>query len=162
MSWLFASGSQSTGASASASVLPMNIQGWSPLGWTGLTSVLSKGLSGVSSSTPIWAPCGPPLKSVFMRARTAALVPVVSNSVVSDSLDRMDYNLPGSSVHRIFQARILECRYFLLQGIFLTQWSNPYLLGLLHWQLDSLPLSHMGSPLGCRLTGQFWPFPTTD
>ena len=109
MSWLFASGSQSTGASASASVLPMNIQGWSPLGWTGLTSVLSKGLSGVSSSTPIWAPRGPPLKSVFMRARTAALVPVVSNSVVSDSLDRMDYNLPGSSVHRIFQARILEC-----------------------------------------------------
>ena len=36
MSWLFASGSQSTGASASASVLPMNIQGWFPLGLTGL------------------------------------------------------------------------------------------------------------------------------
>ena len=36
MSRLFASGGQSTGASASASVLPMNIQGWFPLGWTGL------------------------------------------------------------------------------------------------------------------------------
>ena len=38
MSWLFTSGGQSIGASASASVLPMNIQGWFPLGWTGLIS----------------------------------------------------------------------------------------------------------------------------
>ena len=38
VSWLFASGRQSIGASASASVLPVNIQGWSPLGWTGLIS----------------------------------------------------------------------------------------------------------------------------
>ena len=42
MSWLFASGGQSIGASASVSVLPMNIQGWFPLGLTGLTSLLSK------------------------------------------------------------------------------------------------------------------------
>ena len=35
-SWLFPSGGQSIGTSASASVLPMNIQGWFPLGWTGL------------------------------------------------------------------------------------------------------------------------------
>ena len=45
MSWLFTSGGQSSGASASASVLSMNIQGWLPLGRTGLTSSLSKGLS---------------------------------------------------------------------------------------------------------------------
>ena len=51
MSLLFASGGQSTGASASASVLPMNIQGWFPLGLTGLISLLSKGLSRVFSST---------------------------------------------------------------------------------------------------------------
>ena len=38
-SWLFASGGQSIGASASASVLPMNIQGWFPLGLTGLISL---------------------------------------------------------------------------------------------------------------------------
>ena len=42
MSWLFSSGGQSIGASASASVLPMNIQGWFLLGWTGLVSLLSK------------------------------------------------------------------------------------------------------------------------
>ena len=42
MSQLFASGGQSIGVSALASVLPMNIQDWSPLGWTGLISLLSK------------------------------------------------------------------------------------------------------------------------
>ena len=54
MSWLFASGGQSIGVSASASVLPMSIQGWFPLGLTGLISLLSKGLSRVFSSTTIW------------------------------------------------------------------------------------------------------------
>ena len=51
MSWLFASGGQSTGVSALASVLPMNIQGQFPLGWTGLIPLLSKGLSRGLSST---------------------------------------------------------------------------------------------------------------
>ena len=45
MSQLFALGGQSTGVSASASVLPMNIQDWAPLGWTGWISLQSKGLS---------------------------------------------------------------------------------------------------------------------
>ena len=49
MSWLFASGGLSIGASASASVLPVNNQGWFPLGLTGFISLLSRGLSGVSS-----------------------------------------------------------------------------------------------------------------
>ena len=51
MSWLFKSGDQSIGASASTSVLPMNIQGWFPLRVTGLYSLISKGFSGVFSST---------------------------------------------------------------------------------------------------------------
>ena len=51
-SWLFISGGQSIGASAS--VLPMNIQGWFLLGLTGLISLLSKGLSRVTSSSTIW------------------------------------------------------------------------------------------------------------
>ena len=45
---------ESTGASASASVFPVNIPDWFPLGWTCLISLLSKGLSGVFSSTTIW------------------------------------------------------------------------------------------------------------
>ena len=51
MSWLFSSGGWSIGASASASVLLINIRSWSPLGWTGWISLQSKGLSGVFSNT---------------------------------------------------------------------------------------------------------------
>ena len=53
MSWLFASGGQRIGGSGSASVLPMNIQGWFPLELTGLISLQSKGLSRVFSSTTV-------------------------------------------------------------------------------------------------------------
>ena len=49
--WLFAPGGQSIGVSASASVLPMNIQNWFPLGLTGLISLWSKGLSRVLPNT---------------------------------------------------------------------------------------------------------------
>ena len=53
MSQLFASGGQSTGVSASALVLAMNIQDWFLLGWTGWNSLQSKGLSRVFSSTTV-------------------------------------------------------------------------------------------------------------
>ena len=53
MSQLFAWGSQSIGISASASVLPMNTQDWSSLGWTGWISLQSKGLSRVFSNTTV-------------------------------------------------------------------------------------------------------------
>ena len=60
--------------------------------------------------------------------------------------DPMDYSPPGSSVQEIFQARILQhviisCS----RGIIPIQRSNPLLLCLLHWQVDSLPLHHLGS-----------------
>ena len=53
MSQLFTSGDQSIGVSASTSVLPMNTQDWSPLGWTGWISLQSKGLSRVFSNTTV-------------------------------------------------------------------------------------------------------------
>ena len=53
MSQLFASGGQRIGVSASASGLPMNIQDWFPLGWTGWISLQSKGLSRVFSNTTV-------------------------------------------------------------------------------------------------------------
>ena len=65
--------------------------------------------------------------------------------------DPMDCSLPGSSVHGIFQTRILEWfAIFLLLEIFSTQGSNPCLLS---WQVDSLSLSHPGSP--CNTIPQF-------
>ena len=51
MSWFFSSGGQSIGASASASIPPMNIQAWFPLGLTGLISLLSMGLSRVQENS---------------------------------------------------------------------------------------------------------------
>ena len=53
MSWLFTSGGQRIGVSASASFLPMNIQDWFSFGWTGWISLLSKGLSIVFSNTTV-------------------------------------------------------------------------------------------------------------
>ena len=53
MSQFFSSGGQSIGVSASASVLPMNIQDWFPLGWTGWISLQSKGLAKVFSNTTV-------------------------------------------------------------------------------------------------------------
>ena len=53
MSQRFTSGGQSIGVSVSVSVLPMNTQDWSPLGWTGWISLQSKGLSRVFSNTTV-------------------------------------------------------------------------------------------------------------
>ena len=62
--------------------------------------------------------------------------------------DPMDCSLPGSSVHGLLQTRILEwVANSLLQGIFLTQGSNPCLLCLLYWQVSSLLLVPPGKPL---------------
>ena len=68
--------------------------------------------------------------------------------IVSTLCDPMNCNPPGSSVHGIFPARLLGAGcHFLLQGICLTQGLNPCFWHLLHWYVDSLPLSHLGSPM---------------
>ena len=74
-----------------------------------------------------------------MHAKLLQLCPTLCN--------RMNYSLPGFSVHGILQARILEWVARLSsRGIFLTQGSNPCLLHLLHWQPGSLPLAPPGKP----------------
>ena len=72
MRWLFAADGQNIEASVSATLLPVNIQGWFPLGLTGLISLQFKGISRVFSSTTIRSlnssmlslPNGPPLTSI--------------------------------------------------------------------------------------------------
>ena len=93
MSQLFASGDQNTGASVSASVLPVNIQGWFPLRLTSLISLLSRGLSGVFSST-----------TVQSHQFFGALHSLWSSSqnhlwpLGSLCCDPMDYSMPGFPV----------------------------------------------------------------
>ena len=72
MSWLFAWGGQSIGASASASVLPMNIQNWFPLVLIGLISLLSKRLSKVFSITTVW-------KHQFFSTQPSLIAQLIKN-----------------------------------------------------------------------------------
>ena len=78
-----------------------------------------------------------------MRSQLENRSLLFSCSVVSNSL--WPHGLPGSSVHGISQARILECHFF-LQRIFPTQGSN---LGLLHCKQILYHLNHQGSPWWC-------------
>ena len=89
MSWLFAAGGQSIGASVLASVLPMNIQGWFPLGLTGLISSQSKGLSRVLSSTTVQKmgnTCTPVADSCQCMAKPIQYCKVISLQLKSINL----------------------------------------------------------------------------
>ena len=138
MSQFFASGGQSIGASASASVLPMNIQGWFPLGWSGWISLQSKGLSRVFSSTTVWkhrffgvqpslwssshTSTWPLEKTIALTTQTfvskviSLLFNMLSRFVIAclhaqscqTLCGPLNCSQPGSSVHGIFQARLLE------------------------------------------------------
>ena len=73
-SQLFRPGGQSIGVSASASVLPMNTQDWSPLGWTGWISLQSKGLSRVFSiALTIWTFVGKVISLLFNTLSTLVI-----------------------------------------------------------------------------------------
>ena len=71
---------------------------------------------------------------------------VLSHSVMSDSHDPMACSPPDSSVHAIFQARILECCHFLHQVDLPNPGLNPCHSRLLHWQADSLLVEPPGKP----------------
>ena len=71
MSQFFTSGSQSIGVSASTSVLPMNTQDWSPLGWTGWISLQFRGLSRVFSNTTVESINSSALRLLYDPTRTS-------------------------------------------------------------------------------------------
>ena len=112
MRQLFASGGQSIGASASASVLPMSIQGWFPLGLTGLISLQVQGtlkclLQHPSSKASIL------LRSAFFIAQFShpymtAATAAKSCQLCSTLCYPIDGSPPSSSIHGSFQARVLE------------------------------------------------------
>ena len=131
-------GGQSIGVSASASVLPMNIQNWFPLGLTGWTpSKLGKEY----------------LKAVYCHPAYLTYMQSESESEFAQSCptlcDTMDCSLPGSSVHGHFPGKStgVGC-HFLLQGIFLTQGLNP---GLLPCRQTLYRLRHQSTP--CEMPG---------
>ena len=113
VSQLLPSGGQCIGDSVSSSVLPMNIQDWFPLGWTGLISLQSKGPS-KSSPTPqvksinssvLSSLYGPTLTTIHAAATAAAK----SLQSCLTLCDPRDGSPPGSPVPGILQARTLAC-----------------------------------------------------
>ena len=90
----------------------------------------------------------PPDSSVHGISQARILVHAKSLQSCPTLCDPMDCSPPDFSVHGILQARILVGCHPLLQGIFLTQGSNPHLFCLLHWQAGSLPLAPPGKLLG--------------
>ena len=115
ISQLFTSGGQSIGISASTSVLPMNIQDWFPLEWTGWISLQSKGLSRVFSSTtvqkhhssalrfiqcslmkmlwrasPDWGRWGADCASVACERKGPVFSTFISNGKIQDRLKKMN------------------------------------------------------------------------
>ena len=78
--------------------------------------------------------------SVSCTLSLVSVHPVMSDIFCSS----MDCSLLVSSVHGISHARILELSAIPPSGIFLTQESNPSLLSLLHWQVNSVPLAPPG------------------
>ena len=85
MSQLFTSGGQSIGVSASRSVLPMNIQDWSPLGWIGWISLQSKGLSRVFSNTTVQS-----INSLVLSFLYSPTLTSIHDHWKNYSLDQMD------------------------------------------------------------------------
>ena len=89
MSQLFASGIQSIGVSASTSVLPMNTQDWSPLGWTGWISLQSKGLSRVFSNTTVQISREMQIKTTMSYHFTPARMTIIKKNTNTKMLVRM-------------------------------------------------------------------------
>ena len=148
----FASGGQTIGASALASILPVNIQGWFPLGLTGLISLLSKGLSRAFSNTTsekhqffgaqlvLGIQHNDSVTHTYIFLFRLFFCRLLQNIecrclcyIVSPTLsDPTDCSPPGFSVHGVLQAKILEWVAILFsRGIFLTQGSTQVLC-LLH------------------------------
>ena len=90
------------------------------------------------------APAPPQLQLLVLPKEGIFFVCAQSLSCIQLFCNPADCSLPGSLVHGIFPGKNtrLGC-HFLLQGIFPTQGSNPHLLYLLHWQVDSLPMSQL-------------------
>ena len=87
MSQFFASGGQSIGVSASAEILPMNIQDWFCLGWTGWISLLSKVSQG-SSPTPQF-------KRINSLALSSLYSPILTSILDSKCAKKISYIVPG-------------------------------------------------------------------
>ena len=149
VSQLFASGGQSIGISASMSVLPMNTQDWSLLGWTGWISLQSKGLSRVFSNTTVQ-------KHEFFSAQLSYLATIAPSRLSSPSLERKNTFLCIFSFGvRVSQHQVILHDISWVSSNSLQIWpclpSDPSSEGL---SPTGLPLQFSGGHLHFWATGQ--------
>ena len=135
MSQIFASGGQSIGASASPSVFPMNIQGWLPLGLTGLISLQSKGLSRVFSSTTIQKHPIPFSYFLSLNYYLSPLPPSTHINVNSANVSTFPVCSLWYSQHL---AQSLECSRCLISNLLNGLWGRHFYYPT--WQVRKLRL----------------------
>ena len=144
MSRFFASGGQSIGASASTSVLPLNIQDWFPLGLTGLISLLSEGLSRVFSSTTVqkhhFFSIQPSLWSNFhihnWLLEEPSLGVVISDEhsgLISFRMDWFDPLAVRGTLKSLLQHHSLKASFLWCSAFFMVQLSHHTLLQIWLW-----------------------------
>ena len=123
-----------------------------PLQYSGLENSMDRIVHGIAKSGHDWATFISLEEDRCSHRTWGYMLLVLSCSVMSNSLQPFwlqlsrllcPWNFPGKNTG-------VGC-HFLLQGIFPTQESNNGLLCLLHWQVDALPLHHLGSPIHCLL-----------
>ena len=160
VSQFFASGGQSIRVSASASVLPMNIQDWFPLGWTSLISLLSKGLSRILALNLFLFPTKTKWEKRRIGSNSNLSLWSMSNSRRAEIIPQFIW--PQSE---IFSPSVL------IQSILLTSWNStrrkkipgkcfsPHfwareLIFLIHWRRERLGhftlMGHQVSALVCQ------------
>ena len=123
MSWFFVSGGQSIGIPASASVLPMNIQNWLPLGLTGLISVLSKGLSRIFSNELT-------LRIRWLKYWSFSFSISPSNEhpgLISFRMDWLDLLAVQGTLKSLLQHHSLKASILRHSAFFIVQLSHPYM-----------------------------------
>ena len=148
MSQFFASGGQSIGVSASASVLPMNIQDWCSLGWTGWISLQFKGLSRVFSNTTVQMH---QFFAAWLSIRFPTLISIHDDGK-NHTFDYMDlcwYRVYHYRVHHFAKQGLWRCTTLERTMQIMTTLSPPPWLRPVQW-------THLHSHAFCQFLKDLW------
>ena len=139
MNSLFTSGDQSIGALVSASVLPMNIQDWFPLGWTGWISLQSKGISEVFSSESALGIRWPKYWSFSFSISSSN----DCSGLISFRMDWFDLLAVQGTLKSLLQHHSLKASVLGHSAFLMVQLSHPYMT-------TGKPITDLYGPLSAK------------
>ena len=145
MSQLFAWGGQSTGVSASASVLPENTQDWSPLGWTGWISLRSTGLSRVFCNTTV--------QSIKSSALSFLQSPILTSYMTNIALTRQTF--VGKRMFLLFNmlSRLVITFLPRIKCLLISWLQSPSAVILEPWKIKSVTVSIVSPSICLEVMG---------